>query len=129
MQLVLGVNISNWIPLVTNIASSIWPNSWSYYFLIQKPYLLHALYLIWSNIMYLLFYILALTTYVLIYLSWFILHIISASCFVLDVPCWIILELQCNRKNKEELEKRECYKNWVMICIVLPWPCHNIAWL
>ena len=55
--------------------------------------------------------IFALTTYVLIYLSWFILHIISASCFVLDVPCWIILELQCNRKNKEELEKRECYKN------------------
>jgi len=46
-----------------------------------------------------------------LWLSWFILHIISASCFVLDVPCWIILELQCNRKNKEELEKRECYKN------------------
>jgi len=129
MQLVLGVNISNWIPLVTNIASSIWPNSWSYYFLIQKPYLLHALYLIWSNIMYLLFYILALTTYVLIYLSWFILHIISASCFVLDHPYWIILELQCNRKNKEELEKWECYKNCPIICIVLPWSCHNIVWL
>jgi len=36
--------------------------------------------------------VLALTTYVIIYLTWFILHIISASCFVLDLFCWIILK-------------------------------------
>ena len=130
-----------WIPLVTNIANSIWPNSWSYYFLIQKPYYslkqMHNLPNL-EQCYYLMKYtfrqkknainVLALTAYVKIYLTWFILHIIYASCFVLDLPCWKFWNLQC-KNREEELEKKEWCKNFPTICMVLPWPCHNIAWL
>jgi len=45
---------------------------------------------------------------------------ISSSCFALDLPCWIAWNLQCmNRKNKEELGKKECCKNCLTICSVL----------